>query len=502
MVEVISPESGYDFEWNTGSDQMQLEGLSAGTYQAFASLGDCSAFIEVVLDDPEPLSIAFTNVIADDCEETNTGGLTIVPLGGTPPYQVFYQGNQLAQLSFANLAGGNYTVSAVDANGCTTENEVFIETVGCDTLQTTAVLPQYCGDTNLLISDFIQAGPVSEAISYAWEFSVAGTLHTVIETDDNTLSPANHPLLVGEQSYTVRVRGINPEIPSVFGTECELSFVLPQPNIDANNCAVGEIELGNTISADPIDLGVSYEFRFEDIHSGERSYLYSDSPQAIVPEDGEITPGLTYEVAARINHRGVWGGYGDACLITITAPPATTSLTEPFCGNLEVHPENDIVLLQPIENAIVYQTIFTDDSGMLIDTVETETAEITGEALENMDKSLVYETRSRALVFDEWTPWGPACTIGFKQTLNTLNLSIYPNPILAGANLQAKTEGNFKNVLVEVKDLSGRPLNSFRMDFMDGESQTLFEIPRQRLGVYLIQITHGKQRLTKKLIVQ
>jgi len=501
-IEVIAESDEYVLSWNNESTETLLTDLSAGSYQATVTLGDCTDFLEVNLTDPSPLTLEFENITADDCESGGTGALTIVPGGGTPPYDVFYQGNLLSQLSFANLEGGSYTLSLEDANGCSAENTIFIETVGCDTLQTTQVIAAFCGNTDIPIESILQANPVSEATAYQWEFAVEGLVQATIQTPSNTLEPLAHSELKADEPYVVRVRGINPDIPSYYGSACVLSFDLPVTSISVEDCNVaGETVLGTSLSADEVPFAEQYEFRFEDSQTGDRNYLYSDDTSVELPEDGELIEGATYLLSVRINHRGVWGGYGPLCTLFIVPQDMTTSMTDPFCGNLEIILEEGGIELQPIENAIVYQTVLVEESNSTLDTLETELPLITDELLKDIDKSLQYDARSRALVNGEWTPWGKTCTIGFASFDQTFDFVLFPNPVLSGSEVYARSSGNWENVLVEVTDISGKPLKSFELNMGSGETQSL-PIPANAGGIYLVRITHGKQTLTKKLVVQ
>lgn len=499
-IEIIAESGDFELEWNIGADSNLLNGLTAGTYQATVTLGDCTDFVEIVLSDPEPVALDFANIQDDDCEEGGTGALTILPSGGTPPYEVYYLGSQLSQLSFTNLSGGNYTISVIDANGCSSESSIFIETLGCDSLQYTQVEEEFCGNLEIPIENIIQATPVSEAEGYEWEFFIGEDLHTTILTSDNTLDVLAHGELISEEVYQVRVRGINANIPSEFGSSCELSFRLPTIALSETDCAAGEVSLGQSISSDEVGFAEEYEFRFED-SSGSRTYFYSDNEVVELPEFGELIPGNDYLVSVRINHRGVWGGYGPICELMITPPVITTGPETAFCGNLQINLEEGPIELQPIENAIVYQTVLVNELNSVIDTLETELPLITVEDLEKIDKSLEYEARSRALVNGEWTIWGEICSIGFIENLYQLNLLLFPNPVLSGGQLFAKAQGNWENILIEISDISGRPLKSLRTDLSNGEIKTL-PIPNKTKGVYLIKVSHGKQTLTKKLVVQ
>jgi len=498
-VDINTAEGPFELLWNNGSTSPTITNLESGTYQATLSQGECSAFIEVILEDPDPLSMSFTNIIPDDCDENSTGACSIVVEGGEAPYSIFYDGTQLSQTSLSNLAGGFYQLTAQDANGCSTSNEVFIETVGCDTLAASKLSSIFCEST-ASISTTIAATPVGDATGYQWEFVTADAETLIIESIDNTLDLLNTPDIKAEVLYTVRVRGINPDIPSAFGDACSYLATIDRPSLLIDDCDGTAVEFGQSLSSDFIQYADNYEFRFEDSETGERFYLYSSNAQVTINEDSELISGKEYFASARVNYNGAWGFYGDICLITIPTETQSTSLLEEFCNNLELNFANLQLELQPIEGATVYQTIFANLDINFRDTIEHESPVIPATQLEKLDSNLVYQTTSRALVSDNWTPWGEQCEIGYDAEVYNLNFTLYPNPVRSQAELSVVTRGDWKNLKLTVSDMTGRPLKTAVKDFNHLAPVTI-ELPPSATGMLIITGTHAKQTVSKKLIV-
>jgi hypothetical protein len=178
-----------------------------------------------------------------------------------------------------------------------------------------------------------------------------------------------------------------------------------------------------------------------------------------------------------------------------------TGLNEEFCGNLNLNLQTIVLELQPISEATVYQTIFANSETNFRDTLEHELPRIEADQIEFLDETLNYTTTSRALVADQWTNWGTPCEIGFKSDGYDLNLTLYPNPLKAGTELAMMTKGDWQNLVIEVRDLTGRTLTSFRSNFSHMDAQT-FSIPVKSKGVYLITARHANQVISKKLVVQ
>lgn len=63
-----------------------------------------------------------TNVL---CNGGNSGSATVTPTNGNEPYNYFWSNSQITQ-TITGLIAGNYTVTATDANGCTSTTSVSV----------------------------------------------------------------------------------------------------------------------------------------------------------------------------------------------------------------------------------------------------------------------------------------------------------------------------------------------------------------------------------------
>ena len=499
-IDITVNEGAFDLTWSNGSSETTVSGLEAGIYQATLTQGECSAFVEVNLEEPSPLNLGFADIVPDDCDEGGTGACSVIVEGGQEPYNLFYGSTPLNQSSFSNLTGGTYEVSAIDANGCSTTGEVFIETVGCDTLVESKLRNEFCDSTGSIATE-ISATAVGDATGYEWEFSSVDSEPFTISTTTNSIDLLGHPQIQPDVQYTIRVRGTNPSIPSNFGDECTYTATIDQPALLIENCDNTLIEYGDVIHSEFYGYAENYEFRFEDTETGDRSYLYAEIAQVTITEDSELASGKDYLISARINYNSTWGRYGDICQVSISPSTQSTSLREEFCGNLELNISNVRLELQPIAGASVYQTIFVNSETNFRDTLEHETPFITAAQLGDLDTKPVYQTTSRARVSDEWIPWGTQCEIGFNSDAYNLNLTLFPNPIRSGSELSFVTKGDWKNLTITIRDMTGRPLKKVTRDFRHLVPVT-FSIPPRSTGIYMITATHAKQAISKKLIVQ
>ncbi|WP_206542776.1 beta strand repeat-containing protein, partial [Lacinutrix mariniflava] len=118
----------YSFLWSNGSTNEDLINVVAGTYSVtITDNNGCTATNSATIIQPD------TNVSASITDQTNIlcdglGAVTVVGAGGIEPLSYSIDGgtNYQTNGSFNDLSEGNYTVTVLDANGCTFNQPIFI----------------------------------------------------------------------------------------------------------------------------------------------------------------------------------------------------------------------------------------------------------------------------------------------------------------------------------------------------------------------------------------
>lgn len=111
----------YTWFWtggNTPADSV-AQGLKAGTYRVtITDSHGCPSTASVSIGEPTELRVSlFPNPVG--CFGGSTGSIKATPTGGIPPYQyVWPNGTQTNTIQ--NLTAGLYTMSVIDAHGCST----------------------------------------------------------------------------------------------------------------------------------------------------------------------------------------------------------------------------------------------------------------------------------------------------------------------------------------------------------------------------------------------
>lgn len=501
-VQVDAP-ADYTLTWNTGDHTPTLTGIPAGTYHVTATAAECTAFLEITLGEPDPLTLEFQDLMADDCGDTPTGGVTLAITGGTPPYQITSGENVYTNTTFTGLAGGEYPLVVTDAHGCALTDTLTIETLLCDSLAPTSLTTEFCNRTPTAITQTVTCTPVSQAQGYRWQFTAGNADGFTFDTDQPHFQPLEISLIQPDVQYQVVVKGLHPDRPSAYGTSCAIRFALPAPELSVEHCDGQTITSGTELYATVIPIAQDYEFRFHHPETNERVYLYTGGPN-YTPVDtlGELSSGVAYAVSARIKHQNHWGPYGPECAITIEQTAVYTTLTEPWCGNRFIDSQNDIISLQPIANATVYQVRFTTETPAKSElTLTSPLPQIHPEQIVPLDMDETYNVRCRAKVAGQWTPWGPTCEVAFDQSTYPFNLEIYPQPIANGQPIQLRMKGDRDNVQLTLMDLTGKIHRSIETDFSHLAPKT---VPTHALesGLYLIRAVHGQESITKKLVIQ
>ena len=118
LVNAQGGVSPYSFVWAGGIASQGRSGLAAGSYTITVSdANGCSTTSTIVLTAPDSITLTHTQT-NPLCYGAQNGKIEVNATGGTPAYHyVWNTGAVTPQIT--NAAGGNYTVTVTDANGCT-----------------------------------------------------------------------------------------------------------------------------------------------------------------------------------------------------------------------------------------------------------------------------------------------------------------------------------------------------------------------------------------------
>lgn len=187
-VEMSGGTMPYGYQWSAnanGSTDPVVPLLGAGTYTVTVTdANNCDQVIaQVVLEDPSEIDIAVTDVNQTSCFNVLTncdGGATVLAAGGvSATYTYIWSSgetttNSTTGSTATQLCAGIATVTAIDANNCSTTIEIDIPEPPELTLSATLTEPTCNGDTDGSILGMGMGGTAS--YDYLWEGGTTGEL--------------------------------------------------------------------------------------------------------------------------------------------------------------------------------------------------------------------------------------------------------------------------------------------------------------------------------------
>lgn len=126
MLENLTGSEISEVIWSHGDNGMFIDSLSAGNYeyQMIDSFG-CTVSGMVQLTEPMAIDVL---VFVNPESSGNDGSILLLINGGTPPYSIWLDGDEVTNV-IEDLNSGYYQIVIQDFNGCSYEVEVFVDNV-------------------------------------------------------------------------------------------------------------------------------------------------------------------------------------------------------------------------------------------------------------------------------------------------------------------------------------------------------------------------------------
>lgn len=223
---------------------------------------------------------------------------------------------------------GLYTVTVENYFGCTATDSEQAVSIVC--LPSSGLIPAFCPNYNLVQTSAIGCIPVSGATQYEWKFTNNGnTYATKFSPTPYIVLHGVSPQISWGNIYQVQVRPYVAGQWGVFGSVCEIGLVaqptpatVPQTQLRSQDCGKLNYRLNsdNRLIANAVYQAVAYEFQFSNTITG--AVVATKVVQNTSCFLNTVTPLLAqpaqYNVKVRAFYGGIWGLYGNACLIGIT----------------------------------------------------------------------------------------------------------------------------------------------------------------------------------------
>jgi gliding motility-associated-like protein len=160
---VQGSSANYTFNWSNGATSEDITGVSAGTYTVtITDARGCQEIISVTVTGTSPVIIIPT--VNDANCGLSDGSIIITPAGGTIPYTYLWS-NGAAADRLTGLISGVYSVTVIDANGCSAVQSMNVGNRASSTL-TGVVQNTTCGQNDGSVTISVSGGVAP--FTYNW----------------------------------------------------------------------------------------------------------------------------------------------------------------------------------------------------------------------------------------------------------------------------------------------------------------------------------------------
>ena len=263
--------------------------------------------------------------------------------------------------------------------------------------------------------------------------TITGNLNIRYNNNLTSLIGLNHPLSISGNLYIVsnpnlsncaaqaicNYLGVNAANATIAGnaTGCNsISEVtsacnpVPLTKIRTQDCGLQTTTFNQLFYCNSI-TGATYEFRYRDILTNVVSTKLRPNTTASLGDAGLLDINRTYSVRVRAKLNGVWGNYGDSCLIYSPTQVPLTKIRTQDCG-LQTTTFNQLFYADVVTYSTGnYDFEFTDIATNIV-TIKSRPNNIAslGDAgLFELNKT--YSVRVRTKVGNNWGNYGTACLI-------------------------------------------------------------------------------------------
>ncbi|MFT4760976.1 MAG: gliding motility-associated-like protein [Paraglaciecola sp.] len=202
-LEINGGTAPFSYTWSNGETTATLNNLEADDYAyTVTDAMGCNSMNGIAVTEPsDSLTVAF-----DKTSETCTGDLdgtsVATIMGGIAPYDIMWSDGSTAMSRIA-LAGGAYTLSITDANGCQLDDTVFINQA-CNPQIYNTISPNGDGvNDTWKITDILGYPENDLQIFNRWGakvFNMTGYMNTWNGVNNN-----KEPLSAGAYYYVIRL---------------------------------------------------------------------------------------------------------------------------------------------------------------------------------------------------------------------------------------------------------------------------------------------------------
>lgn len=159
-------DGNYTYSWSSGGTAATESGLAAGTYSCTITDGvGCTTTHTVAVTEPAVLT-ASSVASGALCNGGSNGSIDLSPSGGTPGYVFLWSNGQTTE-DISGIPAGTYSVSILDANGCTGSATGIVVTEPAALSSTISSVNVTCPGASNGSADILPAGGTGP-YTYLW----------------------------------------------------------------------------------------------------------------------------------------------------------------------------------------------------------------------------------------------------------------------------------------------------------------------------------------------
>ena len=234
-VTATSGVTPYAIVWSNGQTGANASNLSAGNYSlTITDANGCSGTNSVAIVNNGTAINSTVSSVDATCADS-IGSALVQVLNGAAPYSFNWSDGQTAATA-SNLTSGNYTVTIIDANGCSGQQSVTINNQNGPTLNVSATDISCNGQNNGTAIATANGG----AGSYSYLWSNGQNTSSINNQSPGvysvTVSDANNCIIIGSvtisEASAITITAVISDVSAAGGTDGALN-----PNISGGNPA-------------------------------------------------------------------------------------------------------------------------------------------------------------------------------------------------------------------------------------------------------------------------
>jgi hypothetical protein len=455
-VTVVTGTPTYFYTWDDPSAQntAAATGLAAGIYSVTVTDGiSCTATASVTVVDPGAATLqSSTTDVA--CMGGTDGTASVITSGGTSPFNYSWNTSPAQTGSSASgLGAGAYTVTVVDASGCTSfATDTVSEPATAVAIDGIAVTDVSCngdGDGSLTATGSGGTG----TITYAWTggpataaySGVSGGTYTVVATDAN-------------------------------GCTATDSGVVAEPAALAVTSSVTDITC-NGDDDGVIDLTVT---------GGAGSYVFLWNPGGATTEDiSGLGPGA-YSVTVTDSN-----GCSTNTAATVSEPAALVATIDAYTDETVTGANDGSITASSTGGTGTHSPFWTGPGGFT-STSMTLTGLTPGTYQLTLNDANGCSTTLTQII-------APA-TVGIDEVINTVVFRVYPNPNTGQFIVELNNLEN-DDYQIEIRNIIGQLVLTENVTELSGNFYKQIDLTSKETGVYFISLSNEEDKITQKLVV-